>query len=415
MFILYGGVEVFYENELRFLCSTLKKSRLQISFIDYEKSPEKIFDNGFKGLFGEIKDEGTLYGFISSIKPFTIYKLETPFEFDYILLLLPQMSESTLMVIGPYMPQSLPQSKILEIGEKYSVPPQNFKLLESYYSSIPIIEETSAVFYMLESFAEHIWGGVGAYSVEEITYDNFDNILPLNKSNVHNNEILLNMQLMEKRYAFENELMQAVANGQTQKVSLFSSTFSANMFEKRLTDPLRNLKNYCIIMNTLLRKAAEGGGVHPVHLNDISSDFAAKIEKLSTTKEGQELMPEMFRSYCRLVRKHSVKNYSATVQKAVVYIHTDLSADLSLSTLAAAQNISAGYLSAVFKKETGKTVTQYITEERIKQAMRLLGTTRLQIQTVALHCGIMDVQYFSKVFKKHTGKTPKEYRESVKQ
>ena len=85
-----------------------------------------------------------------------------------------------------------------------------------------------------------------------------------------------------------------------------------------------------------------------------------------------------------------------------------------MSTLAESQNVSSGYLSTVFKKETGKTVTGYIRDKRIKHAMHLLSTTHLQIQTIALHCGIMDVQYFSKLFKKQTGKTPKEYRESIK-
>ena len=40
----------------------------------------------------------------------------------------------------------------------------------------------------------------------------------------------------------------------------------------------------------------------------------------------------------------------------------------------------------------------------------LLSSTSLQIQTVALHCGILDVHYFTKLFKKHTGKTPTEFR-----
>jgi YesN/AraC family two-component response regulator len=67
----------------------------------------------------------------------------------------------------------------------------------------------------------------------------------------------------------------------------------------------------------------------------------------------------------------------------------------------------------VFKRDTGITLTEYITRERMQRACRLLSTTNLQIQTVALHCGIMDVQYFSKLFKKHIGKTPKEYRASA--
>lgn len=406
---------MFYENELRFLCSALKKCRLQVAFINNETAPEKLLDDGLRGLFGDTASQNVMEELLKDIKPFTIYRVDTPFKLNYIFLILPQLDNTTVMEIGPFVPQNIPVAKVMEIGEKFGVAPNNQKLLENYYASVPIIETDNAVFFMLESFAELIWGGSNSYTIEEISRSQIDNVLPLNKGNTQNRDALLNMQMMEERYAFENELMEAVKNGQSQKITLFSSNITTSMFEKRMTDPLRNLKNYCVIMNTILRKAAESGGVHPVHLNDVSSDFALRIEKLVSVKEGQELMPDMFLSYCRLVRKHSVKNYSATVQKAVIYIHTDLSADLSLSTLAEAQNISAGYLSAVFKNETGKTITQYITDARIKLAQRLLSTTHLQVQTVALHCGIMDVQYFSKVFKKHTGKTPKEYRDSVKE
>ena len=99
----------------------------------------------------------------------------------------------------------------------------------------------------------------------------------------------------------------------------------------------------------------------------------------------------------------------------MLIIDSDMSTSVSLASLAARQNISSGYLSAIFKKETGITVSEYIRKKRIDHAIYLLSTTHLQIQTVALHCGIMDVQYFSKIFKKQTGKTPKEYRESIKQ
>ena len=125
-------------------------------------------------------------------------------------------------------------------------------------------------------------------------------------------------------------------------------------------------------------------------------------------------MSDMFKSYCRLVKKHNTKKYCPIVQKAIVYIDSDLSADLSLRTVAAAQKISPGYLSSIFRKETGQTITEYVTQRRIDYALHLLNTTHLQVQSVALRCGIIDVQYFSKIFKKHTGKTPKEYRDSLK-
>ncbi|MBQ8852224.1 MAG: helix-turn-helix domain-containing protein, partial [Oscillibacter sp.] len=173
------------------------------------------------------------------------------------------------------------------------------------------------------------------------------------------------------------------------------------------------MKNYCIICNTLMRTAAEQGGVHPVYLDSVSSDFARRIE-LSRTVEGvQQMMREMVQSYCRLVKKHSMRNYSSVVQRAITYIDADLSADLSLRTLAAAQNINASYLSSLFKKETGETITEHVNKKRIEHAVHLLQSSKLQVQSIAQHCGISDVNYFSKLFKKHMGMTPREYRTTV--
>lgn len=92
------------------------------------------------------------------------------------------------------------------------------------------------------------------------------------------------------------------------------------------------------------------------------------------------------------------------------YIDANLSEDLRLHTLAQKVNVRARYLSSLFKKETGSTLTDYVNQKRVDHAAYLLTDTRLQIQTVAQYCGIMDVQYFSKIFKRITGVTPKEYR-----
>jgi YesN/AraC family two-component response regulator len=220
--------------------------------------------------------------------------------------------------------------------------------------------------------------------------------------------------MTEIRYSFENELIQAITMGQLHKENLLLSSINEDMFEKRISDPIRNAKNYCIIMNTLSRKATEQGGVHPFYIDRVSSKFATKIEQITSLKEVTVLMREMFCSYCQLVRTYMTQKYLPVVQKTMLLIDSDLSAELSLHSLAAHQGISDGYLSTVFKKETGKTVSEYIREKRIKHAMHLLDTTHLQIQTIALHCGIMDMQYFSKIFKKHVGKTPKEYRKSIR-
>lgn len=407
---------MFYENELRFLCEILKKFRLNVSFTSPDDTLDKVLDDNFKALFlNEDNKLNKLSTLIGEIEPYHIYKYTNPYKLYYLFLNLPQTTSTTYMMVGPYLKNKLDTRQILEISEANAITPNKQKLLKDYYNTIPVLLETDRIFTIIDTFAERIWGGVGSYTIIDTTSDSILSAPVLTKSSTENNQdILVNMKLMEQRYAYEKEIMLAVANGNDHKVAHIMSTLSTYTFDARIPDAVRNLKNYSVVMNTLLRKAAEDGGVHPIYIDDLSSKFAVRIEQLNSIDAVHELMSEMLKSYCRLVRKHSTKQYSSTVQKTIALIEYDITSNLTLSSLASLQNISPGYLSTIFKKETGKTITEYIVDKRVEHAKRLLTTTRLQIQTVALNCGIMDVQYFSKIFKKKTGMTPKEYRETSK-
>ena len=184
--------------------------------------------------------------------------------------------------------------------------------------------------------------------------------------------------------------------------------------EQRLADPVRNAKNYAIILNTLLRKATEEGGVHPIHIDKISSTFAKKIELQTSEKGISQLFKEMVRKYALTVKNHSLKGYSKIVRRVMIQVDTDLASDLSLSAQASSLNVNPNYLSTVFKKETGHTLTEYVTGKRIEHAVFLLNSTNMQIQTIAQYCGIPDICYFTKTFKKYIGKSPTEYRNEIK-
>ncbi len=407
---------MFYENELRFLCEIFKKNHVRVTFASPSETIGKVIDNNMeKLLMGESQKGLTIFDIFGEIKPYTIYKFSNSYRLYCLFLLLPQTKTDTLIAVGPYLDSKVDNRFLFELCEKYNISPDKQKMLKDYYTSIPILSDSDPIFSMIYTFAERIWGGSASYTVVDTSAD--FSALPYISAKVaedNNSDLLLNMKLMEQRYAYEDELMTAVSMGNDHKVARIISALTPENFDKRVSDSLRNLKNYSIVMNTLLRKAAQQGGVHPLYLDDISSRYAVSIEQVSSIEGIQNLMSEMTKAYCRLVRKHSTKQYSSTVQKTIALIDYDLSSSLSLSSLAQAQNISSGYLATIFKKETGKTVTEFVIDRRMAFAMRLLSTTRLQVQTVALHCGIMDVQYFSKVFKKKTGKTPKEYRESVK-
>lgn len=220
------------------------------------------------------------------------------------------------------------------------------------------------------------------------------------------------LKSIEQRYERENIFIKAVSQGNIKKCEEMLSTSDFTFLtEKRVDDPVRNMKNYSIIFNTLLRKAAEHGKVHPYYIDKISSDFAVKIEQLSSVEEGKKLHFNMMRTYCRLVRLHSSKDYSPIIQKLTTRIDADLTADLSLHTQADELGVNASYLSSLFKKEIGTTYTAYVNKKRIEHAKQLLISTNHQIQNIAQQCGILDLNYFSKVFKKYVSVTPVRYRE----
>jgi len=75
-------------------------------------------------------------------------------------------------------------------------------------------------------------------------------------------------------------------------------------------------------------------------------------------------------------------------------------------------NVSAAYFSTVFKRETGKTFVQYLTDLRMEKAVKLLLSTNEKTYMIARKVGYADPNYFSYVFKKQFGMSPSKYKDS---
>ncbi|ALS28722.1 AraC family transcriptional regulator [Paenibacillus sp. 32O-W] len=84
--------------------------------------------------------------------------------------------------------------------------------------------------------------------------------------------------------------------------------------------------------------------------------------------------------------------------------------DITLSKIAEELSIHPVWLSQVFKKETGQTFTDYLTDLRINRAKTLLRETSMKVYEIATAVGYNDLQYFGSLFKKKTGETPKAFR-----
>lgn len=98
------------------------------------------------------------------------------------------------------------------------------------------------------------------------------------------------------------------------------------------------------------------------------------------------------------------------VQKAADYIKLNYSEKISIKEIADQLYLSPNYLSELFKKHTGKTISEYLTEYRLEKACQLLDHAEYRVGDVSGMVGIHVGRYFSNMFKKKYGMTPTEYR-----
>lgn len=405
---------MFYKNELDFLLSILKKSHVPAIVGESSEIAKRIEEYQMEGMRDcRFVEGGKAFIMLCNMEKNKVYKLTDAFFRHFLCLSLPLSPMGEALMIGPFLSETVSSEVILALGEEMGISPQKQRYLNEYYSSMPVISTDSPLMTVFYSFCELIWRSP-SFAIEELERETESTSISGSQTQLSHspNESLFNIKALEVRYNFENELMRSVSLGQLHLEESFISAFSDDALEKRAADPLRNMKNYSIIMNTLLRKAAESGGVHPVYLDRTSSEFAHRIERLPSTSSVASMMQEMYRTYCRLVRRHNLKKYSPVVKKTILMIDSDLSADLSAKTLAGSQDISLGYLSSVFHREVGEALSAYVRKKRMEYAKYLISRTELQVQSVAQHCGLLDVVYFTKTFKRETGMTPTEYRAS---
>ena len=107
------------------------------------------------------------------------------------------------------------------------------------------------------------------------------------------------------------------------------------------------------------------------------------------------------------------RNNNEFITKTVEYIGANLTADLSLEALSKSVGFSPVYFHKLFKASTGKTLRDYVEEQRLKRSVDLLLSTDLTLTQIAYACGFSSQSYFSYAFKKKMKRSPREYARHI--
>ena len=101
------------------------------------------------------------------------------------------------------------------------------------------------------------------------------------------------------------------------------------------------------------------------------------------------------------------------IEDVIKYIKENLTSDLSLNAVASYASLSSIHFHNCFKAATGKTLHEYVEEQRIKKAAGLLVSTDLTLTEISYECGFSSQSYFSYAFKRKMKMTPREYAKEV--
>ena len=129
----------------------------------------------------------------------------------------------------------------------------------------------------------------------------------------------------------------------------------------------------------------------------------------STIQEIIEVTEKNIRQYEEFLDR-SMSESRNEVAAVKNYIYNHYAEDLNLETLAEKVYLSSGYLSFIFKKETGMNLNRFIRVFRMEKAKELLRTTNMKVAMVSEQVGFANSSYFCRSFREYYGSSPESYR-----
>lgn len=98
------------------------------------------------------------------------------------------------------------------------------------------------------------------------------------------------------------------------------------------------------------------------------------------------------------------------VDQLCIYIENHIGEELMREELASFAGFNPAYLSRLFRKEKGMSLSEFILQRRVAKAKTLLSQSTVKVTDIAGKVGYYNYSHFTKMFKKCTGITPQEFR-----
>lgn len=146
-------------------------------------------------------------------------------------------------------------------------------------------------------------------------------------------------------------------------------------------------------------------------LNDLDNTFQT-IKSESNLHRLESLVTQMVLQVHTKKRAYQEDPVHAPVMKVKMWINEHLGHKITIKDLSDLVYMNPTYFCEYFKKETGKTILDYITDVRLERAKDLLQNPELKITEISQLLGYQDTKYFSRLFKRKWGCLPSEFKKN---
>ena len=382
-------------------------TRLDVDILDENDSViAKIESISLPGpLRGRVeKEKNILINKVKTIKPGEyLQELVSVFHIYYLLV---HSTNGYYAIIGPYVYKDVPNDIVHQIMRNFSIPASLFTEYSNLYRlfSLNVRPVHITGNLMLTLLSNGLIQGQLADS---------EKIMDLPAVPSHKYMESYALRNIDHQYAKEDRIRGAICKGNT-KQALQALAANSNRFEYRSDGySLWHIQHLVSVMGTIMRVAAREGGVPPHIIHEISNRYFHQIPKCKSEGELEALLPKMVKDYCHAVQFAKIVSYTPIVQAAVSFLHIYYKQNITIEKVAAYIPCHPNYLCHCFKKETGMTLIQMLSEIRLDYALTLLKNPSYPITQIASEVGFESYSHFSTIFKKKYGCSCSQWRKNA--
>lgn len=176
-------------------------------------------------------------------------------------------------------------------------------------------------------------------------------------------------------------------------------------------NPVTNLKYHFVITTAMITRLCRQKGMELEQAFRMSDFYIQSLDDIHTVQEVKRLHDEMVLDYAEKMQKICRSDTgSKHINVCKEYIYSHIKERITIEELAETLGVSASYLSCLFKKETGDSVSAYIRRQKIEMAQNLLRYSDYSLIDIANRLSFSSQSHFIQQFRELTGMTPKRYR-----